>query len=202
MKKFLCVFSLLIAITVTAFAQTQQGVVKTRGRMVNGRHVRGQGLPGATVAIRGGNNQLVRNANGSFSFPVPSKTYLVREVKKSGYQLIDADATTKPHTYSTDTLYLVMETPEQLLDDQLDAQERISKTLREQLKKARTEIQRLKDENKISEEEYRQRIAKLMQDQQNNQQLIADMAKEYAHIDYDLLDALNRRISDAILNGD
>lgn len=47
MKKFLCVFSLLTAITVTAFAQTQQGVVKTqqgvvktRGRMVNGKHVR------------------------------------------------------------------------------------------------------------------------------------------------------------------
>ena len=39
-------------------------------------------------------------------------------------------------------------------------------------------------------------------DQQNNEKLIADMAKEYALMDYDQMDGLNRQISDAILNGE
>ena len=52
------------------FAQTQvqQGRVKTRGRMVNGRHVPGVGLPGAIVTIQGGNAIGVKKSDGAFSF--------------------------------------------------------------------------------------------------------------------------------------
>ena len=182
-------------------AQTQQGYVKTKGRMVNGRYVAGQGLPGATVNIQGGNSIGVKNANGSFSFVVPAKTFMVQSVQKKGYELVDADALRKSYQHSANPLYLVMETPEQQMEDLLEAQEQISKTLREQLKKSRQEIQRLKDENKITEEDYRQRLAKLMEDQQNSQKLIADMAKEYSQMDYDQMNSLNQRISDAILNG-
>ena len=200
MRKFL-LFALIVCLPLASFGQTQQGYVKTKGRMVNGQHVAGKGLPGATVNIQGGNSVGVKNANGSFSFVVPTKTYMVQSVQKEGYKLVDADAIMKPYQHSANPLYLVMETPEQQLEDLLEAQEQISKTLREQLKKSRQEIQRLKDENKITEEDYRQRLAKLMEDQQNSQKLIADMAKEYSQMDYDQMDSLNQRISDAILNG-
>lgn len=53
----LFLFSISLLIAVLASAQTQQGVVKTRGRMVNGKHVAGKGLQGATVAIRGANQE-------------------------------------------------------------------------------------------------------------------------------------------------
>ncbi len=192
--------SISLFIIVCASAQTQQGVVKTKGRMVNGKHVPGVGLPKATVKVQGGNSVVSQN-NGAFSFTVPAKTFLIQSVQKNGYQLVDADATTKPYQYPVNPLYLVMETPDQQMEDQLEAEEKISNTLRQQLKKARQEIQKLKDEHRISEEEAERRIAKLMQDQQNNQKLIADMAKEYAQMDYDQMDDLNRRISDAILDG-
>ena len=200
MRKFL-LFALIVCLPLASFGQTQQGYVKTKGRMVNGQHVAGKGLPGATVNIQGRNSVGVKNANGSFSFVVPTKTYMVQSVQKEGYKLVDADAIMKPYQHSANPLYLVMETPEQQLEDLLEAQEQISKTLREQLKKSRQEIQRLKDENKITEEDYRQRLAKLMEDQQNSQKLIADMAKKYSQMDYDQMDSLNQRISDAILNG-
>ena len=193
---------ILLLVSVFASAQTQQGFVKTRGRMVNGKLVPGKGLSGATVSIKG-RNAVQSQANGSFSFVIPSQSFLVSKVQKNGYQLVDADMTSRPFKYSANNpIYLVMETPEQLMEDLLEAQEKISSTLRQQLAKARQEIKRLKDENAISEEEYRQRMAKLLEDQENNQKLIADMAKEYAQIDYDQLDSLNRQISDAILNGE
>ncbi len=193
------IFAFLL--TVGTSAQTQRGMVKTRGKMVNGVLHPGHGLPGATVTILNGNSYVVRNNNGTFSFPVPANTYSVKNVQKEGYQLVDADAVKKPYHHSANTLYLVMETPEQLMEDQLEAEEKISRTLREQLKKARMELQRQKEANKISENEYRQKINQLMQDQENSRKLIADMAKEYAQLDYDQMDSLNQRISDAILNG-
>ena len=192
---------LLGCLSLSCRAQTQQGMVKTKGRMVNGKHVPGQGLSGATVTIQG-RSAVLSHANGAFSFPIPSKTFTLQSVQKQGYQLVDADVTRKAYQYSPNTFYLLMETPEQQMEDLLDAQERISKTLRAELKKARGEIQRLKDEGRITEEQYLQRIAQLMADQQNNQKLIADMANEYAKMDYDQMDDLNRQISDAILNGE
>ena len=200
MKK-LILLSLALLMASLAVAQTQKGYVKTKGRIVNGQLVPGQGLPGATVNIQGGNSVGVRNADGSFSFVVPAKTFMVQSVQKIGYELVDPDVTTRPHQQSGNALYLVMETPDQQMEDQLEAEEKISRTLREQLNHARQEITRLKDENKITEEEYNQRIAKLMKDQKNNKTLIEEMARQYAQMDYDQMDSLNQRISDAILNG-
>jgi len=200
MKKQILLYIFLL-FPIALLAQTQQGYVKTKGRMINGKHVAGKGLPGASVSIQGGNSVTVKNSNGSFLFVVPAKNYIVQSVHKKGYELVDADVTKKLYHHSSNPLYLVMETPDQQMEDQLEAEEKISRTLREQLKKARQEIQRLKDENIISEEEFRQQITKLMEEQRNNKEMIAEMAKEYAKMDYDQMDDLNRRISNAILNG-
>ena len=110
MKRFLISFFVCSMLLTTAVAQTQQGFVKTRGRMVNGQHVRGQGLQGAMVVVQGGNKVVTQSSNGAFSIAVPSKTFLVQSVQKKGYQLVDADATKKPYQLSSNPLYLVMET--------------------------------------------------------------------------------------------
>ena len=90
-------------------AQKQQGYVKTKGRMVNGQHVKGQGLKGAVVALYGRTSVGVQNVDGSFSFPVAGKSYTVQSVTKNGYQLVDADAAPKAYAYSANSTYLVME---------------------------------------------------------------------------------------------
>lgn len=194
--------TILISLSIlSVLGQTQRGYVKTKGRVVNGVHVPGQGLPGATVSIYGGRNVAVQKQDGSFSFPVPSKTFLVVSVKKKGYELVDADVTLKSYQCSSNPFYLVMETPEQQMEDLLEAEEKITKTLRQQLQISRQEIQRLREDNKITEEDYCQKIAELMEKQKNSKDLIADMAKEYAKIDYDQMSEINRSISEAILSG-
>ena len=91
MKKLsFLIITLLLA--TSAFAQTQKGYVKTKGRMVNGQLVPGQGLKGATVSVQGRNTVIVNNDEGEFSFPVPNEQFKLDSVRKKGYQLVDMDA--------------------------------------------------------------------------------------------------------------
>lgn len=44
---------LSLYISLLAIGQTQHGYVKTKGRMVNGQLIPGEGLKGAVVAVKG-----------------------------------------------------------------------------------------------------------------------------------------------------
>ena len=110
-KSFLFLTALLFGLFATA--QTQQGYVKTKGRMVNGQLVPGQGLKGATVSVKGRTAVLVNADDGAFSFPVTEMQFRLDSVKKKGYQLVDLDLCPRTYTPSKNPLYIVMETPEQ-----------------------------------------------------------------------------------------
>ena len=105
MKRALLLIITLMLSTML-FAQTQQGYVKTKGRMVNGQHVPGQGLKGASVTIQGRTAVLVEKDDGAFSFPVLAQTFMFQSVQKNGYQLVDADALKKSYNYSTNPIYI------------------------------------------------------------------------------------------------
>ena len=192
--------SLLLCLA--ASAQTQQGYVKTKGRMVNGKLVPGQGLKGAAVLIKGRTAVLVNADDGAFSFPVAETQFKLDSVKKKGYQLVDMDACPKTYKYSANPIYLVMETPEQQLQDKLDAERKIRRNLQKQLQAKEDEIEALKETNKISLEEYQAALMKLYEEQESNEQLITDMAKRYSELDYDQLDDFYRQVSYCIENGE
>ena len=197
MKKTI-LFLALVALPLLLAAQTQQGYVKTRGRMVNGQHVRGQGLQGAMVVVQGGNKVVTQSSNGAFSIAVPSKTFLVQSVQKKGYQLVDADATKKPYQLSSNPLYLVMETPEQQTQDRLDAERKLRRTLQRQLQEREDEIEAMQ----VSLAEKQRMLQQLYDDQKNNEKLIADMSKRFSTLDYDQMDEFYRRVSYFIENGE
>ena len=194
MKRIFLFLVIALIATISVTAQTQKGVVKTRGKMINGQHVPGKGLPGAVVSIKGQNDVGVKNNNGSFSFPVEEKRFVVDSVKKKDYELVDADAAPKTYTYSTDTLFLIMETPEQAMQDKLSSERKIRRTLQRQLQERENEIETLKAENRISQQEYQQALQKLYADQESNEKLISEMAKRYSTLDYDQMDEFYRLV--------
>ena len=203
MNKIITRTALLLVVMLTGItikAQTQQGYVKTKGRMMNGQLIPGQGLKGATVSIKGRTTVLVNTDDGTFSFPVTEQQFRLDSVKKKGYQLVDMDACPKTYNYSINPLYIVMETPEQQLQDKLNAERKIRRNLQKQLQEREDEIEALKEQQQISEEEYRQALQKLYQDQESNEQLISDMAKRYSELDYDQLDEFYRQVSYCIEN--
>ena len=201
MKK-LILLSTTMLLGIMLPAQTQQGYVKTKGRMVNGQLVPGQGLKGATVSIKGRTAVLVNTDDGAFSFPIAESQFRLDSVKKKGYQLVDLDACPKTYRYSGNPLYIVMETPEQQLQDKLSAERKIRRNLKKQLQAKEDEIEALREENKISLEEYQRTMQKLYEEQESNEQLISDMAKRYSELDYDQLDEFYRQISYCIENGE
>ena len=201
MKRHL-LFFFFISLSFVALAQTQQGYVKTKGRMVNGKLVPGQGLKGTVISVQGRSAVLVNQANGSFSFPVTSDQFRLDSVKKKGYQLVDMEACPRTYKYSSNPLYIVMEPPEQQLQDQLTAERKIRRNVQKQLQEKEEEIEDLKANQQITDDEYRQALQKLYQEQENNEQLIKDMAKRYSELDYDQLDEFYRQVSYCIENGE
>ena len=201
MKRTISILALLI-VAIIAYSQTQQGCVKTRGRMINGKHIPGKGLKGAVVSIQGKADVGVKQADGHFSFPSTNKQFMVQTVTKKDYILVDADAAPKMYHLTTDTLFFLMETPEQLAQDTLDAMRRIRRTLQRQLQEREDEIEVLKAEKKITEQEYRTRLQKLHDSQSNNEKLISEMAKRYSMLDYDKLDEFYRQVNYCIEQGE
>ena len=169
MKKCICFFAFLFFV-VTAFSQTQQGFVKTKGRMVNGKLVPGQGLKGTTISIKGRTAVLVNAEDGAFSFPVTNLQFHLDSVKKKGYQLIDMDLCPRTYNVSGNPLFIVMETPEQQLQDKLNAERKIRRNLQRQLQEKEDEIEAMKETNLISMEEYQNRLQQLYAEQENNEQ--------------------------------
>jgi tetratricopeptide (TPR) repeat protein len=201
MKKYLFL-ALVLLFATQVFAQTQKGYVKTKGRMMNGQLVPGEGLKGAMVAVKGRTPVLVNKDDGEFSFPISDNQISFDSVCKKGYQLIDAEACSRIYKPSGNPIYFVMETPEQQLQDKLNAERKIRRNLQKQLQEREDAIEALKEQQKISDEEYRQALQKLYQDQESNEQLISDMAKRYSELDYDQLDEFYRKVSYCIENGE
>ena len=199
MKRILWL-SLSVLLALCAVAQTQQGYVKTKGRLVNGNVVAGQRLSGTTVQIKG-RNAVLSKGNGSFSFIVPANKFFIQSVKKQGYVLSDPDVLSKPYSYSSNPLILVMETPNQQMEDKLATERKLRRTLSRQLQQREDEIERLKEQNELTEEQYHKSLQDLYDEQEKSLNLVSQMAERYSKIDFDQIDEFNRRVSECIIEG-
>lgn len=202
MKTIQIILNLLFScMTLLAQTQVQQGCVKTRGRMVNGKHIPGVGLPGAVVSVKDRNDIAARN-NGSFSFPIKGVQYVVQSVTKKNYVLVDADAAPKTYQHSSNIQYFVMESPEQLQQDITEKVRKIRRTMTRQLQDKEDELDALRNENKITQQRYQQLLQDLYALQESNEKLISEMAERYAKLDYDQMDDFYRQVSNYIEEGE
>lgn len=104
-------------VAIFSFAQTQQGYVKTKGRLGNnGTVIKGTRLTGAMVTVKGRNTVLSGN-DGNFSLSIPGNTYYLQNVQKQGYVVTDPDILSRQYSYSKNPLVLVLEKQERLIDD-------------------------------------------------------------------------------------
>jgi len=107
--KRIILFVIITIISIGVYSQKleQKGIVKTRGRMVNGKLVPGKGLSEAMVYLDNNRKMMSAGNNGLFSFTVSGNKYSVIKVEKDGYQLVDAQMC-RNYQYSPNPLYLVM----------------------------------------------------------------------------------------------
>ena len=201
MKKLLFV-GLTLFFAAACFAQTQKGYVKTKGRLDNdGNLIPGTPLSEVIVKVKN-RNEVMSDKRGDFSFPMPDQTYYLESVAKNGYVLIDPDVLSKQYSYSKNKLVIAMETKEDQMEERMDNFAKINAAQNEMIRKLRAEVKQLKEENKITEEEYRKRLQEIADVQIESQQLVEEMVERYSKIDYDQLSEFDRQISVYILNGE
>ena len=202
MKHILSLF-FIIAIALHAMSQTtQSGYVKTKGRLDSkGQLIPGARLSGTAIMLSGGHS-TVSGADGAFTLMIPDKKFLLKDVQKRGYVLIDPEILLKNYTCSTNPLVITMETPEKQLEDQLKAERQLRRVLQQQLQQREQEIDSLRENKIITEEEHHKALQKLYAEQSRNEKLIADMAKRQAEIDYEQLDEFYRKVTFYIEKGD
>lgn len=201
--KVISIVSFFVAALFAApvLSQTQQGYVKTKGRLASdGTVISGSRISGATVQVKG-RSAVLSQSNGTFSFPITSQSYYLQSVQKQGYVLTDPEVLSKQYAYSKNPLVLVLETPSQQADDILAVKKKIRRTLERLLQEKEDEIESLKEQQKLSEEEYRRQLQEMYAQRENNEELINEMAERYSRMDFDEVDEFNRRISQLILDG-
>ena len=181
--------------------RTQTGIVKTRGRLDSkGKAIPGKRLSGVSVYIRG-RNAVVTDADGSFSFPVPSYKFSIQSVRKQGYVLVDPDAISIQYVYSPNPLIIVMETSEKLKEDKLAVEQDLRQKLLHELNGKIDELEKLKDQNEITIEEYQTAWKKLEDEYMSSMELVELLAEQYCRIDYDQWSVFNQNFSDYINSG-
>ena len=169
--------------------------------MINGVHIKGEGLPGAVVTLQDSSFYLVREKNGLFSFPIKTEDFSIISVELNGYKLIDDDFINRVFFFSRNPLYIVMDTPEKITQDLLDSERSLRRTLQTQLAKLEKKYDALLDEHKITLSQYQDSLQKLYSTQKINEQLISRCVKEFALIDYDQISDLNQKIQYAFSIG-
>lgn len=188
-------------VAIGSVAQTQTGIVKTKGRMgSNGKVIAGKRLSGVAISVRGGST-TVSKAQGAFSLPLQHNTFGLSKVSLKGYELLDPELLSRQYTYSKSPLYILLETPEQRQQDLKKQIKTLTQKLNEVTRAKDAEIERLLEENKITSEEYRKMKQELYANQNTSWGLIDKMAEEYNNIDFDNISEFDARVADCIING-
>lgn len=182
------------------FAQIQHGYVKTIGRLSNGEVVPGQFVSGATIQIKD-RTAVVSGDKGSFSFPIPDKTYMIQQVLKQGYVLTDPDFLSHQYTYSTNPLIILMADQAEQAAYRRSIEKSVRDKLYSDLENRITDLEKQLEQKKITEEKYRELLMKLDNEYTTKEKIVKDMADRFSKIDFDSVNDFDRRFSDAILNG-
>lgn len=201
-RTFVIIISLLF-VTITPFAQTQHGYVKTLGRP--GRA--GIPLGGVTVRVKGEHNAALSHDDGTFSFVLAGRkngdAYVLQQVRKQGYELNNQGVIGIQYAFSDKVpLILVMVNTAQLLGDKQRIENTAFQVAERNYKQKLALLEWQLSEQRITAEVYRVQLRQLQKNFENYQSLIDGLAEHYAHVDYDNLDEKDREINICIEIGD
>ena len=203
MRKTTFLLLLLILLGQCLSAQTQQGYVRTLGRPEK----KGEALGNVTIRVKGEHNYVNSEDDGTFSMLLPGKkngeAYSLQQVQKTGYELNEADIIGRQFAFSDKIpLTIVMVSIAQLQTDKQRIENNAFKTAENNFNAKVRELDKLKEENSITIEQYQQEIQNLYEKFEKYQSLIDGLSEHYAHTDYDLLSEKDRIVNIFIENGE
>ena len=192
-----------LSISLSMSAQIQKGYVKTLGR----KNKPGVALGGVSVRVKGGHNAVLSGQDGKFAMQLvgkkPGDEYRLQQVLKQGYELNDMSVVGRGLSYSDKVpLTIVMVSSKANQEEKQQIENNIYATVEKKYKKDLISLEKQKETNKITIEQYRKQIQELQDNFEKTQGLIEGLAEHYAHVDYDFLDEKECEINSCIENGE
>lgn len=181
----------------------QNGYVKTLGRPDK----KGEPLSAVSVRVKGEHNPVLSKEDGTLTLLLTGKkngdAYALQEVQKKGYELNETGVIGRQYAYSDKVpLTIVMVSSAQLQADKQRIENNAYKVAEKNYKAKLDLLERKKEENAISEKQYRKELLDLQDKFEKYQLLIDGLAGHYAHVDYDDLDDKEREVNICIENGE
>ena len=196
-------FIIIVTLSISAMAQTQQGFVKTLGRP----NKPGVPLENVTIQMVGMVNPVTTSSTGEFHLSAYNKKdgdpIKLLKVRKNGYELRDKDLIGREMVFSSRVpIYITMVDTHQLATDKKRIEENARRVAEENYQKKLEQLEKENEENKLSAEKFRQEKEALEEKYEKYLSLIGDMADRYARTDYDQLDSIDVEINTCIENGE
>lgn len=195
---------LLLFLPIASFAQIQHGYVRTAGTAKQ----KGKPLEDVVIRISGSSSSVQSNQNGQFTMIISGVKnegdgFRITSVRKNGYELLDKDALKDDFIYSKSVpVEIVLISTAELIETRQQIEERARKNANKRYETELKELRKQLDKQKITAQEYTDKIQQLEQQMESFEGLIAAMADRYARTDYDKLDSLNAVINEYIVNGE
>lgn len=199
-----CCYSIaLICLCVSAWAVTQEGVVRTVAR----KGKTGKPLDGVRIRVRGEHNMVQSRRNGDFSIVLYNLSngdpYSIASIVKSGYEPSEQELIGKklPCSDKVPLEILLVKSSDLLAEKEAiaaEARKNVEKYYRQQVK----ELKQLLRDQQLSEADYKQRLDELEARYERFEPLVRTMADKFARMDYSRMDSISRLIQEAIERGD
>lgn len=199
-----CCYSIaLICLCVSAWAVTQEGVVRTVAR----KGKTGKPLDGVRIRVRGEHNMVQSRRNGDFSILLYNLSngdpYSIASIVKSGYEPSEQELIGKklPCSDKVPLEILLVKSSDLLAEKEAiaaEARKNVEKYYRQQVK----ELKQLQRDQQLSEADYKQRLDELEARYERFEPLVRTMADKFARMDYSRMDSISRLIQEAIERGD
>lgn len=198
-KRLRCLLALLW-LSLFAAAQTQQGYVKTNGRIENGKYIQGKTIDSVMITVKGSNPILSKNG-GRFSFIKQGKDFSLKQVHRKNYVLIDPEILNRQYDYSSNPFVIYMSDKKELDAYRRSIENSVRNKLYGNLRQREAEVDSLMAQNRITEEKYHELLQKIYSDYDDNEKIVKGMADWYVKMDFDSISEFRRRVSEYILAG-
>lgn len=180
--------------------QVQHGYVKTRGKMIDGKVIKGKRVSNVVIDIDGVPT-LISSNTGEFSFLVRNNSFSIRNVRKSGYSLVDNKILKQEFNYSSSPLVIVIEDNSDLTQEKIRITRQIRLSLQRELEEKENSLEELRNHNKITIGEYNSLLKELYEEQTRNEGVIGNIVDYSMGIDYDSLDEFHAQIQEYLHAG-
>lgn len=132
----------------------QMGLVKTKGRMHNGKLIEGKPLSDVAIKVSGMPNPVLSNSDGNFWLSIKhGDKFKIQSVRKKDYELINPEILSQEFISSEAPLVIVLDNKMEMEKDKEKTIQRATKYLQKKINALNEEISILKEENALLKEQ-------------------------------------------------